>query len=41
MDLVNVGFLGGEGDVVANLGADGAQELIVDEFMDDSMLVRI
>lgn len=39
VDLVNVGFLGGEGDVFANLVADGAQEGVVDEAVDDGVLV--
>lgn len=39
MDLVNVCFLGREGNIVADLGTDIAEEGIVDEVLDDGMLV--
>lgn len=39
VDLVNVRLLRGELDVVANLVADVAQQLVVDEVLDNGMLV--
>jgi len=39
VDLVDVGLLGGELDVAADLVADGAQQRVVDELVDDGMLV--
>ncbi|PKS07905.1 hypothetical protein jhhlp_006513 [Lomentospora prolificans] len=39
VDLVDVGLLGGEGDVVADLGAHVAQQGVVDELVDDGVLV--
>jgi hypothetical protein len=39
VDLVDVRLLGGELDVGADLVADGAQELVVDEAVDDGVLV--
>jgi hypothetical protein len=39
VDFVDVGFLGREGNVLANLIADIAEELVVDEFVDDCVLV--
>lgn len=39
VDLVNVRLLRGELDVVANLVADVAQQLVVDEVLDDGMFV--
>lgn len=39
MDLVDVGLLGREGDMFADLLAHFAQKRVVDELVDDSMLV--
>ncbi len=39
VDLVDVGLLGGEVDVGLDLGADLAQEVVVDEIRDDAVLV--
>lgn len=41
MDLVDVGFLGCEVDVLADLVADIAEELIVDQVLDNGMFVAI
>lgn len=39
MDLVNVGFLGGEGNIVFDLVAYSPQELVLNQLVDDGMLV--
>ena len=39
VDLVNVGLLGGEGDVGLDLVADLAQESVVDQAVDNAVLI--
>lgn len=39
MDLVDIGFLGGEADVVTDFFADVAQQRVVDQAVDDVVLV--
>ena len=39
MNFVNVGLLGRELDIVSDLVANGAKQLIIDKVVDDGMLV--